>query len=529
MFVLSSMPACLPWWSQEPSFLQQPMSACRPQEPPAQREETIVRVAKPAANTATSARTNKSLFLMSLLRYFFPQEFLQHVSASGCAPIPWGHIFLQQLSAAVGVKEVSTPAMKTKAKSPAHASFLKVRFIVPRNIQVIRFLDLAGSMTYLDHNATTPLLPEAAEALTRAMREAWANPSSLHAPGRQAKQAVEVAREQVAALLQASPPEILFTSGGTEACNFGILGAARSLRAGHIVASAIEHSAVKAPLLALESEGWKVTWIRPDADGVVAAEAVEAALRPDTVLGVVMAANNEVGSVQPYAEIGALLRARNVLYFCDMTQALGKIPIDLATANVDLASFAAHKIGAPKGVGALYVRKGLSPKPDGLVRGGGQERGLRGGTENVPGIAGFGAAAAWWGPRHAIAERERLRALRDFLQAALREGIPEMIVNGPQGFRERLPNTLHVSFPGARSDTMVMALDLRGIAVSAGSACASGSVKPSEVLLAMGRSPEEAASGLRFSVGFGNTAAEMPAVAAAVAAAYHSARGAARS
>jgi cysteine desulfurase len=380
-------------------------------------------------------------------------------------------------------------------------------------------------MPYFDHNATTPLLPEAAEALLRAAREAWGNPSSLHAPGRKAKQAVEEAREQVAALLGAEPQEILFTGGGTEACNFGILGAARALgksggKGRHAVGSAIEHPAVKASLIALEGEGWEVTWIRPDADGVVAAGAVEAALRPDTALCAVMAANNEIGSIQPYAEIGALLRRRGVAYFCDMIQAAGKIPIDLAAANVDLAAIAAHKIGGPKGVGALYVRKGASPKPEAFVRGGGQERGLRGGTENVPGIAGFGAAAAWWAPARAVAERERLRALRDLLQGALRERIPGVRINGPQTWRGRLPNTLHATFPGARSDTMVMALDLRGLAVSAGSACASGSVKPSEVLLAMGRSPEEAVSGLRFSLGSGNTAREMAHAAQAVEAVY---------
>lgn len=384
-------------------------------------------------------------------------------------------------------------------------------------------------MPYFDHNATTPPLPEAVAALTRATVEAWGNPSSLHEPGRKAKQVVEEAREQVAALLGASPPEILFTSGGTEACNLGLLGAAAALRRAqrpgrHIVASAIEHPAVKAPLVALEAEGWEVTWVRPDAEGVVAVEAVEAALRPDTVLCAVMAANNEVGSIQPYAEIGAALRGRGVVYFCDMIQAVGKLPIDLAATNVDLASFAAHKIGGPKGVGALYVRKGLASRPEAFVRGGGQERGLRGGTENVPGIAGLGAAAAWWSPRHALNERERLRALRDLLQASLRERIPEIRFNGPASMWQRLPNTLHATFPGARSDTMVMALDLRGIAVSAGSACASGSVKPSDVLLAMGRSPEEAVSGLRFSLGLGNNATEMPALAAAVAAAYAAAR-----
>ncbi len=385
-------------------------------------------------------------------------------------------------------------------------------------------------MIYLDHNATTRLLPDALEAMTRAAGEAWANPSSLHAPGRAARAVVETAREEVAALAGAAPHEIVFTGGGTEACAFGILGVARALMlskdraAGgrHIVASAFEHSAVKMPVSALEAEGWEVTWVKPGPDGVVRPEDVEAALRPETALCVVMAAQNEIGTLQPVAEIGARLadrRARGLLFFCDLIQALGKVPLDLAALPVDLAPLAAHKIGGPKGVGALYLRKGVRVEP--LLRGGGQERALRGGTENVPGIAGFGAAAAWW-RRHGDAERRRVAALRDALQGALGERIPEMRATAKDA--PRLPNTLHATFPGARGDVMVAALDLRGIAVSAGSACASGSVKPSEALLAMGRSAEEAVSALRFSLGSGNTVDEIVPVAEAVAQAYGAAR-----
>lgn len=379
-------------------------------------------------------------------------------------------------------------------------------------------------MIYLDHNATTRLLPEVLAAMTRAAEEGWANPSSLHAPGRAARAVVETAREQVAELVGAAPQEILFTGGGTEACSFGILGAARALRSAdpskrHVVATAFEHSAVKMPVASLENEGWEVAWVRPDADGVVSPEAIGAALRPDTALCVAMAAQNEVGTLQPVAEIGALLRARGVAFFSDMIQALGKIPLELAALPVDFAPLAAHKIGGPKGAGALYVRKGTRIEP--LLRGGGQERALRGGTENVTGIAGFGAAAAWW-RRHGDAERRRVAALRDALQGALGERVPGMRVTAKEA--PRLPNTLHAIFPGARGDVMVAALDLRGIAASAGSACASGSVKPSEALLAMGRSPEEAVSALRFSLGFGNAEDEIVPVAEAVAAVYAAAR-----
>lgn len=378
-------------------------------------------------------------------------------------------------------------------------------------------------MIYLDHNATTPPLPEVLDAMTRVAREAWGNPSSLHGPGRAAKVEIENAREELAALIGAQPSELVFTGGGTEACNAALYTAAR-LRAGtgrHIVASAIEHAAVKTALRALEAEGWAITWVKPDADGVVAPAAIAEALRPDTALCAVMHANNEVGTVQPVAEIGALLKTRGVLFFCDMVQSLGKLDIDLSTLPVDLAAFAAHKIGGPKGAGAVYARRGLKLEP--LVRGGGQERGLRGGTENVPGIAGFGAAAAWW-RRHGAAERSRVAALRDALQEQLVAAVPDVRITAASV--ARLPGTLHVVFPGARGDTLVMALDLRGIAVSAGSACASGSVKPSEVLLAMGRTPEEAVSALRFSVGSGNTPEQIPVVVEAVARAVAAARSA---
>jgi cysteine desulfurase len=279
------------------------------------------------------------------------------------------------------------------------------------------------------------------------------------------------------------------------------------------VAASFEHSAVLETLRSLEARGWSVTWVDPGGDGVVRPEAVEAALRPDTALATVMAANNEVGTVQPVTEIGALLAARGIPFHCDAVQALGKLERAHPSAwQAATAAFSAHKINGPKGVGALYARKGAALKR--ILHGGPHERGLRGGTENVPGIVGFGKAAEVWA-REGTAERFRLAALRDGLEAALRHRIPGLVVNG-EGV-ERVPNTLHVTLPGCASDLLVMALDMRGVAVSAGSACASGAARQSHVLLAMGKGKEAASSSLRLSLGRGNDEAEIPAVADAIA------------
>jgi cysteine desulfurase len=372
---------------------------------------------------------------------------------------------------------------------------------------------------YFDHNATTPMLPAAAEAYARA---AFGNPSSLHWAGRAARAAVEDAREVLAGWLGVSPPEIVFTAGGTEADNLALLGAAASgkLRGRHIVAAAFEHPAVLEPVRALAAQGWEVTWIDPDGDGVVRPETVAAALRPDTALATVMAANNETGALQPVAAIGSLLRERGVLFHCDAVQALGKAEVDPRAWKADFAALSAHKINGPKGVGLLYVRKGAPLAARSL--GGPQERSQRGGTENAPGIAAFAAAAAWW-REHAFAERARLAALRDGLAAALKERIPDLRVNAEAA--PRVPNTLNATFPGCRADLMVMALDMREIAVSAGSACASGSVQHSHVLLAMGMGKEAAASSLRFSFGLGNTPEEIGPCADLIAEAAAAVRG----
>jgi cysteine desulfurase len=377
--------------------------------------------------------------------------------------------------------------------------------------------------SYFDHNATTPMHPEVAEAMVAAFGGAYGNPSSVHWAGREARKRVEDARESLARLIQVHPTEIVFTSGGTEADNLAILGAAASgkLKGRHLVAATFEHPAVLEAFRKLEQEGWDVSWIDPDGSGVVRPETVEKALRPDTGLVSVMAANNETGAVQPVAAIGGLSRARGVPFHCDGVQALGKLAaVRPRDWNVDYLALSAHKINGPKGIGALYVRKGAPLA--GLALGGPQERQSRGGTENVPGIVGFGKAAEVWA-RIGDAERARLAALRDALESALRSRIPDLIVNASKA--ERVPNTLNATFPGCKADMLVMGLDMREIAVSAGSACASGSVKYSHVLLAMGKGKEAASSSLRFSLGQGNTEAEIGPLADQVAQVAASVRG----
>lgn len=383
------------------------------------------------------------------------------------------------------------------------------------------------SFTYLDHNATTPVHPEAAEAMAEVLRgAAFGNPSSLHSAGREARRRIEEARESLARLIGAEPGEIVFTGGGTEANNLALQGFAAFASPGkgpgrHLVASSFEHSSVLDTLKALEAQGWQVTHVDPDGDGVVRVEAVAEALRPGTALVSVMAANNEVGTVQPVAAIGALLEAKGIPFHCDAVQALGKLEGFRPKAwNLDFASLSAHKINGPKGAGALWIRKGSPLRR--ILHGGPQERTLRGGTENVPGIVGFGKAAAIW-HRDGAAERFRLRALRDALEAALRKRIPDLVVNGAAG--ERLPNTLHVTLPGCPSDLLVMGLDMRGVAVSAGSACASGAVKQSHVVLAMGKGRQAAGSSLRLSVGLGNREDEIGPAADRIAEAAKTVRG----
>jgi cysteine desulfurase len=369
------------------------------------------------------------------------------------------------------------------------------------------------SRIYLDYNATTPCCPEVVEAMLPYFRDQAGNASSVHAFGQEAKGAIEEARAKVAAFLNAAPAEIVFTSGGTESDNMGVMGAARAFRekGRHVVTSAVEHDAVRHAADALEHEGFEVTRVLPEPNGRVTAEAVAAALRPDTILVSIMAANNETGVVQPTAEIGALCASRGIAYHVDAVQAAAKMPIDVKAWQTTLLTITAHKFYGPKGAGALYVQRGFRPAP--LLFGGEHERGRRAGTENVPAIVGLGRACE-------VAQEEmkaavpRLTALRDKLEAGLLAAVPHVVRHGDGA--PRVCNTSHLSFRGAEGEHLILSLDMKGIAVSAGSACKAGSSHPSSVLLAMGVPPAVAQAAVRFSVGRFTTEAEIDQVLAIV-------------
>ncbi len=354
---------------------------------------------------------------------------------------------------------------------------------------------------YLDHNATSPLCPEAREAIGRALDHAPWNPSSPHACGRAARRVVEEAREDVARLIGAASEEIVLTSGGTESNNLAIYGASGLLAASarQVVTSAIEHPSVLGPIEDLERRGLGVTRVRPTRDGVVEARAVQEASSEGTALVSLMLANNEIGTVQPVAEVGHRLAGRGILVHCDASQAAGKTPVDVRDLHVDMLTLAGHKFGAPQGVGALYVRRDLVLRPH--VRGGGQELNRRPGTENVAAIAGLGAAAA--AARRNLAERgARVAELRDLMEREVLRRVPGSSVNG--GASPRIPNTSSLAFDGVAAEALVFALDLEGIAVSSGAACSAGTIRRSHVLLAMGL-VDEAGASIRVSLGPSNT------------------------
>ncbi len=361
--------------------------------------------------------------------------------------------------------------------------------------------------TYLDHNATTPVAPTVADAMTHALRTVFGNPSSVHAYGQEAKTALDEARSAVARLIGAEPTEIVFTSGGSESNNLAIRGVAEAAASAgrlRLVAGAIEHEAVLRTLKALDGDGRTTALVGVDAGGVVTADRLAEALTDDTALVSVMHANNEIGTIQPVAELAALARERGALVLTDAVQSVGKIPVDVRGLGVDLLSLSGHKFNGPKGAGALWIRRGT--RLHAQLTGGRQERNRRAGTENLPAIVGLGAAA------HRLLEADEkgpghVTGLRDRLEAGILAEVPGTVVNG--GGSPRVGNTSNISFHGVEAESLLIALDLEGIAVSTGSACSSGTLEPSHVLRAMGFSPHRAQNSIRFSLGLGNTRADV--------------------
>lgn len=366
---------------------------------------------------------------------------------------------------------------------------------VSRQVKVMRRI-------YLDHNATTPVRAEVLDAMLPFFRERFGNASSVHGLGQDAHAAIEEARSQTATLIGGRSGEVFFTSGGTEADNLALKGVAFANRdrGDHIVTTVIEHSAVLNSARFLERQGFSVTYLPVDSSGMVDPGDVERAITGRTLLVSVMSGNNEIGTIQPIDEIGTIARRHGVYFHTDAVQVAGKIPIDVEKAQVDLLSLSAHKIYGPKGAGAIYMRKGIRIEPS--MHGGHHENNRRAGTENTPGIVGFGRAAELAHAEQA-AEYRHLADLRDTLEKRIREEINDAVVNGHP--TERLPGTLNVSFPGVEGESLLMRLDLKGIAVSTGSACSSGSIEPSHVLLALGVDPHTALGSVRFSFGRDNT------------------------
>jgi cysteine desulfurase len=366
---------------------------------------------------------------------------------------------------------------------------------------------------YFDHNATTPVSPAVLEVLVPALLEVYGNASSIHQHGQLAKQKLEIARRQVAGMIGCDAKDLVFLSGGTEADNLAILGTVRVSAAArkHVVTTTIEHPAVLNPCRQLEREGVEVTYVRVGSDGVVDPADTRRALRPETILISVMHANNELGTIQPIHEIAALAREAGVLFHADGVQAAGKIPVDVKALGVDLYSISGHKLYSPKGIGALYVKHGT--RLASIQFGGRHERERRPGTENVPGAIALGQAAAA-AIEDLASETARLRALRDRLEAGILDRVPASGVNA--GRSPRTPNTSNIFFDGLEGEALVISLDLKGFAVSSGSACSSGAVEPSHVLLAIGLSRERARASLRFSLGHSNTEEQVDALIDAV-------------
>jgi cysteine desulfurase len=365
---------------------------------------------------------------------------------------------------------------------------------------------------YMDNHATTPMDPRVLDVMLPFFTTVFGNAASRnHSFGWEAEEAVEKARVQIAAIMGASAKEIVFTSGATESNNLAIKGAAHfnKDRGNHIITSMIEHKAVIDSCRALEVEGFEVTYLAPNSAGIVTAEMVAAAIKPTTILVSLMMANNEIGTINPLKEIGALTRSKGILLHTDAVQAVGKIPVNVDDCNIDLLSVTAHKLYGPKGVGALYVRRKPRVRISPMIDGGGHERGLRSGTLNVPGIVGFGAACEL-AAKELPAEMERLSALRNRLQHKVQAALPQVFVNGSE--EHRLPGNLNISFAYVEGESMLMSIN-KSVAVSSGSACTSASLEPSYVLRALGLGDDMAHSSIRFGLGRFNTEAEVDRVA----------------
>ena len=360
---------------------------------------------------------------------------------------------------------------------------------------------------YFDYNATTPLLPAVVDAMSAAERELFGNASSVHFFGQQAKAAIDTARSSVSSLIGADPSELVFTGGGTESDNFAIRGAAEALeptKRRHLIASAIEHEAVLNTFKALARRGWKTTLLKVDQSGILSPDHLKEVITDDTAIVSVMHANNEIGTIQPIAALAAIAHEHGALMHTDAVQTTGKIPVDVRALGVDLLSLSAHKFNGPKGVGALWIKRGT--RMHSMQTGGKHERGRRAGTENVAGIVGMGVAARLSAEKMS-SEAVRVGALRDRLEDGILRSVAGTAVNGER--TSRVPNTTNISFDRVEAESLLIALDLEGVAVSTGSACSSGTLEPSHVLRAMGFPPHRTQNSLRFSLGVFSTDAEV--------------------
>jgi cysteine desulfurase len=365
---------------------------------------------------------------------------------------------------------------------------------------------------YFDHNATTPPDPQVREAVMRALTEDFGNPSSVHHFGQRAKAVVDEARSAIADLIGAEPGEVVFTSGGTEADNLALRGAAEAAEPGgrrHLITSAIEHEAVLNTVKALTKRGWTATVLPVDASGIVSPAALASAMTRETAVVSVMHANNEIGTIQPIADLAAIAHEFGAVFHTDAVQSVAKIPVSVRTLGVDLLSLSAHKFNGPKGTGALWIRRGT--RLVSTMTGGKHERNRRGGTENVPGVAGMGVAARLARQKLAT-ESPRIATLRDRLERGVLATVTGTVVNG--ALDARVPNTTNISFDGVEAESLLIALDLEGFAVSTGSACSSGTLEPSHVLRAMGLPSHRTQNSIRFSLGLGNDEAQVDALLA---------------